>query len=71
MTYSVIITPNAEQDLRHAYRYIRKEAPAAASRWIRDARRTIKTLARNPERCPLAPESSRVTENCKLLALYY
>jgi plasmid stabilization system protein ParE len=62
MTYRVIITPDAEQELRRAYRYIRKEAPAAAGRWIKGARKSIKTLARNPERCPLAPESKSFHE---------
>ena len=58
MTYRVIITPNAAQELLQAYRYIRRHAPQAASRWIRGARKSIRTLARHPERCPLAPESA-------------
>lgn len=58
MTYRVIVTPNAEEDLRQAYLYIRRDAPLAASRWMKGARKTIKTLKRNPERCPLAPEST-------------
>lgn len=55
MIYGVIITPNAEQDLREAY-------PEAAGRWIKSARRSIKTLARNPGRCPMAPESRSFEE---------
>ena len=62
MTYRVVVTPDAEQDLRRAYRYIRGEAPAAASRWIKGARKSIKTLASNPERCPFAPESRAFQE---------
>jgi plasmid stabilization system protein ParE len=57
MTFPVIITPNAEQDLLQAYRHIRKDAPAAAGQWIKAVRSSIKTLANNPHRCPLAPES--------------
>lgn len=57
MTYRVIVTPAAENDLRSAYRYIRIQAPLAARGWVRRARLTAKTLARQPERCPLAPES--------------
>ena len=57
MTFRVVITPEAEADLKQAYRYIRGNSPAAARRWITGARKAIKTLARNPERCPLAPES--------------
>ena len=58
MTYRVIVTPAAESDLRSAYRYIRSQAPHAARDWIRRARQAAKTLARHPERCPLAPESA-------------
>src|SRR6266446_6028544 len=54
----VIITPHAVEDLRSVYRYIRQQAPAAATRWIQGARRRIKTLAHHPQRCPLAPESA-------------
>jgi len=37
MTYRVIVTPAAENDLRTAYRYIRRQAPGAARNWIRGA----------------------------------
>jgi plasmid stabilization system protein ParE len=62
MTYHVIITPEAETDLRTTYRYIRRHAPHAAREWIRGARRNLKTLARYPGRCPLAPESASFNE---------
>jgi plasmid stabilization system protein ParE len=62
MTYHVIVTPEAEADLRMAYRYIRSRAPRAARDWIRRARQSAKTLARHPERCPLAPESASFHE---------
>jgi plasmid stabilization system protein ParE len=58
MIYRVVITPEAETDLRSAYRYIRSYAPQAARDWIRRARQSIRSLARRPERCPLAPESA-------------
>ena len=57
MTYRVIVTPAAETDLQTAYRYIRSHAPRAAREWIRRARQSARTLARHPERCPMAPES--------------
>ena len=60
--YRVIITPGAEHDLRTAYHYIRKRAPQAARAWVKGARKSIKTLARYPQRCPLAPESSSFQE---------
>jgi plasmid stabilization system protein ParE len=55
--YRVILTPEAENDLRIAYRYIRRNSPRAAREWMRQARQSIKTLRNYPERCPLAPES--------------
>ena len=58
MKYRVIITPEAESDLRKAYSYIRKQgAPLAARKWLAGARKEIKTLADLPERTPLAPEA--------------
>src|ERR1700674_5094573 len=62
MTYRVIITPEAETDLRTVYRYIRRHAPHAAREWIRRARQSAKTLARHPGRCPLAPEAASFDE---------
>ena len=58
MQYRVIITPEAESDLRAAYRYIRRDAPRAAREWIRRARQRVKTLSHHPERCPLAQENA-------------
>ena len=62
MIYRVIVTPNAEADLRQTYRFIRKDSPGAAARWVKDARRSIKSLVRNPERCALAPEAAAFSE---------
>lgn len=62
MRYRVVVTPDAEVDLRIAYHYIRERAPRAAREWIRRARSEIRTLARFPERCPMAPESSSFDE---------
>src|SRR5260370_881730 len=69
MIYHVIITPEAETDLRTSYCYIRKQAPRAAGDWIRRARQCGKSLARRPERCPLAPENAHLRNpfaNCFL-----
>jgi plasmid stabilization system protein ParE len=62
MPYRVVLTPEADADLRMSYRYIRKHAPHAARSWIRRARLSIKTLSLHPERCPLAPESTSFDE---------
>jgi len=60
--HSVIITPEAESDLRSATGYIRRDNARAASAWLRGARQKIKTLAQYPERCSLAPESASFNE---------
>jgi plasmid stabilization system protein ParE len=57
MTYRVIITPEAANDLKTIYRYIRSQAPRAARNWIKRARQNANSLAHHPERCPFAPES--------------
>jgi plasmid stabilization system protein ParE len=62
MTYRVIFTPQAETDLSTAYRYIYSQAPRGARDWVRRARRSAKSLARRPERCPPAPESASFNE---------
>lgn len=41
MKYFVIVTPDAESDLRQIYRYIRKYAPLAARKWVKGVRRAI------------------------------
>ena len=67
MPYHVIITPNAEDDLRTIYGYIRQHAPQAAKAWIKGARQKIRSLSRYPERGPLAPESSSLGEPVRQL----
>jgi plasmid stabilization system protein ParE len=56
MNYRVVITPDAENDLKEIYRFIRSESPAEASLWIHAARKRAKSLSLHPERCRLAPE---------------
>jgi plasmid stabilization system protein ParE len=62
MRYRVIVTPEAESDLRNVRNYIRRDNPRAASAWLKAARQHIKTLRQYPERCPLAPESTSFDE---------
>src|SRR2546426_9498538 len=62
MTYRVIITREAETDLRTSYRYILSQAPRAARDWIRRVRQCAKSLARRPERWPLATASASFSQ---------
>src|SRR2546421_13015282 len=65
--YRVIITTEAEDDLRVAYRYLRERAPKAARAWIKDIRQKIRSLAFHPERAPLAFESAAFREPIRCL----
>ena len=62
MTYKIFVAPAAKAELREAYNFIRRDSPAAATRWIKDARKKIRTLNRFPERCNLAPENPSFPE---------
>lgn len=62
MRHRIIISPEAESDLRKASSYIRRDNPRAASAWLKGARQRIKTLAQYPERCTFAPESASFSE---------
>ncbi|HUO27461.1 MAG TPA: type II toxin-antitoxin system RelE/ParE family toxin [Candidatus Aquilonibacter sp.] len=67
MRYRVIVTPDAESDLRVTHGYLRDRARRAAGEWIRKIRSSIKTLSRYPERCSPAPESASFEEPIRQL----
>lgn len=56
MIRTVVITPAAAANLDEIIHYIALDNPAAARRLINALRAKIKTLAKMPGRCPLAPE---------------
>lgn len=58
MTYRIEITAGAEQEIESAYAYIAQVAPFAAQRWKQGIRAAIRSLAHNPERFGMAPESN-------------
>ncbi len=62
MKYRVIVTPEAEADLRIAYGYIRRDSPDAARAWIKAVRTKIASLATHPERARFAPESTSFSQ---------
>jgi plasmid stabilization system protein ParE len=57
MIYKIVVTREAEDGLRDAYRFIRRDSREAASRWAKGARRSIRSLSRFPERCPVSSET--------------
>jgi plasmid stabilization system protein ParE len=67
MTYRVIIQPVAAGGMREAFRWIARDSPRAAARWFDGLERAIETLAENPGRCPLAPESEFFEEEIREL----
>jgi plasmid stabilization system protein ParE len=71
MRYRIIITPEAEADLRNAASYIRRDNPRAALAWLKGARQRMKSLAQYPERCALAPESTSFNFNEPIRELFY
>ena len=60
MTYSVIVTRKAKDDLRHYYAVAAEHAPETAARWLHRFEDALQTLSTNPTRCPLAPENDLV-----------
>ncbi len=57
MTYRVTVQRAAELDMLEACRWISRDSPAAASKWLGKIWKAIQTLESSPERCALARES--------------
>ena len=60
MTYRVIITANAKDNLRQAYERAADHAPRTAARWLNRFQAALQTLSSHPQRCSLAPENALV-----------
>lgn len=56
MTYRVVVTSEAEQNLDELFRFVALDNPAAARKVVAVLRKRVKTLASMPKRCPRAPE---------------
>jgi plasmid stabilization system protein ParE len=69
MNYRVVITPDAETDLRQIYHFIRKGSPRIATEWIRLARECANSLTRHPERCRLAQEHESFSQPIRQLLI--
>ena len=57
MPYRVELTRGAEADLEELYLWVVERAPNQGAAWFNGLEKTIFSLDRHPERCPLAPES--------------
>jgi len=60
MTYQVVVTAAAKHNLRSAYLWAADRAPHTAALWLQRFEAELQTLARFPERFPLAPEDALV-----------
>jgi plasmid stabilization system protein ParE len=67
MTYQVIVQPSAQAELEAAYEWAAERAPMTAARWSNPFIDAIRSLANNPERCPLAPENEYFLEEIRNL----
>lgn len=69
MTYRVVVTQRAKDDLRHYYAVAAEHAPHTAARWLNRFEAALQTLSTHPTRCPLAPEDDLVDHT--IYHLYY
>lgn len=60
MSYRVVITAHAKANLRSYYLHAAQQAPVTAARWLSRFEAALATLATNPHRCGIAPESDAV-----------
>ncbi|MBA3481371.1 MAG: type II toxin-antitoxin system RelE/ParE family toxin [Pirellulales bacterium] len=65
MTYRVVVTATAKQNLRSAYLWAAQRAPLTAAAWLERFAVHLELLANFPERGQLAPENNLVEEEIR------
>jgi plasmid stabilization system protein ParE len=65
--YSIVILPNAEQEIENAYLYIKKDSPINALNCYQEIYQKIQSLSSLPLRCTLAPENDFFEEEIRHL----
>ena len=60
-TFDVVIHSHAVEDMRRAYKFVFKNAPNTVTKWFDRLQSHIQTLSYQPQRCPIARESKRVS----------
>ena len=58
--YQVKTTPTAEDDILSIFKYIAKDKPSAALKWVDEVENQINSLEKYPKRCPVIPEASEL-----------
>lgn len=61
MSFQVVVTPEADADVRRIYRWIADRSIDGARRWYREWFNAQRSLEQNPFLFGLAPESDSVT----------
>lgn len=67
MTYRVVVTGNAKENLREYYLHAAEKAPLQAALWLNRFEEALASLAANPERCAVAPEDAFVDPQIRQL----
>ena len=67
MTYSVIISPKAENDFTEVVLELVELSPEKAERFYFGCRKAMDSLATFPARCPLVPESKKIKRQVRQL----
>ena len=67
MTYRVVITQRAKDDLRSYYALVAEHAPGTARQWLNRFEIALDSLSSNPERCPLALEDNLIDATIRQL----
>ena len=67
MAYGVEITKTAEADLESLYAWVIAQAPHQGASWFNGLETAIRSLNRQPHRCPVAPESANANHSIRVL----
>ena len=67
MSFEVLVTRRAEQELNQAADWIARSAPDTAEEWFNGFVKAIVSLGEHPERCGFAHENERFTFDLRQL----
>jgi plasmid stabilization system protein ParE len=65
--FRVVITPEAQEGIRHAYEWVSTYSPDSANVWMNGLFRAIQSLDTMPRRAPLAFENDLFREELRQL----
>jgi plasmid stabilization system protein ParE len=65
--YVIEYTSMAEREVIESYLWIRERAPRAAEKWREELIGKVESLAANPLRHPVAPESGKFMQEIRLM----